>query len=50
MNCSVCDKVMAILEGIIEMNGKRCHVSCKARYDEQHRKNQGLDRIGQSNN
>lgn len=44
MNCSICDKIMAISEGLTEMDGKRCHVSCKGRYEEQHRKSQGLDR------
>jgi len=33
---------MSFSEGIVEMNGKRCHVFCKKEMEEKLRKDKGL--------
>jgi hypothetical protein len=44
MKCSICRKIMDIFEGLTEMSGKKCHISCKEQYDIEWKKQQGLDR------
>jgi len=44
MKCSICMNPMDISEGLSEMSGKRCHISCKERYTTEWREPQGLDR------
>ena len=44
MKCSICMNPMGIFEDLTEMSGKRCHISCKERYDTEWRVQQGLDR------
>jgi hypothetical protein len=36
---------MSISEGLAEIDGKRCHESCKNDWDERWRKVKGLDRF-----
>jgi hypothetical protein len=44
MKCNVCKKKMSIFEGLTEMNGKRCHISCKEQHKIEWEKQQGFDR------
>lgn len=44
MKCSICSNPMVISEGLTEMSGKRCHISCKEQYNTEWRDQQGLDR------
>ncbi len=36
---------MSLSEGLAEMDGKRCHKSCKDQKEKQWRKAEGLDRF-----
>jgi hypothetical protein len=36
---------MSISEGLAEIDGKRCHESCKQEMEKKWRKDQGLDRF-----
>jgi len=36
---------MGISEGLAEIDGKRCHVSCKEQVEKEWRKKKGLDRL-----
>jgi len=44
MICVICKKDANISEGLTEIEGKKCHISCKEQYHEELRKKQGLDR------
>ena len=44
MICNICRKEATISEGLTEMKGKKCHISCKEQFDEEWRKKQGFDR------
>jgi hypothetical protein len=44
MICAICKKEMNISEGLTEMSGKKCHISCKEQHYEEWRKKQGLNR------
>jgi len=41
--CSICKKEMSFSEGVVEIDGKRCHESCKQQMYKQWKKGQGLD-------
>ncbi|MCV0431533.1 hypothetical protein [Nitrosopumilus sp.] len=44
MKCCICQKDMNISEGITELEGKKCHVSCKKQNEIEWRKTKGLER------
>ncbi|MFQ5476723.1 MAG: hypothetical protein ACE5DT_06820 [Nitrosopumilus sp.] len=43
MNCRICKREMSISEGLAEIDGKRCHVSCKKQVEKEWRAKKGLD-------
>ncbi len=46
MICSICKKEMSISEVLVEIDGKRCHKSCKTQREKQWRKERGLSKYG----
>ena len=43
MICCICEKEMNIFEGLVEIDNKRCHLSCKEQFEQQWRKIHNLD-------